>query len=146
MRERDENQTRLKNFMSVETTSRNPYLLVFRDCSVESRDALSPQQLGELLHEWLQWHDRLDSQGIVRFRSSVDAKSRSVSERGGGLACSNRFEQSEPIVGYLLIDAENFEKATDVARGCPGLMHGFVVEVYRSHEIRGGCQCDADTR
>lgn len=128
--------------MAVRSASRNPYLLVFRDSPAQSHAKLSQPQMGELLHEWLQWHDRLDAQGIVRFRSSVDAKSRSVFEHDGTLACRNRFEPGEAIVGYLLIDAANFDEATEVARGCPGLMHGFVVEIYRSHD----CQLDAGAR
>jgi hypothetical protein len=67
----------------------------------------------------------------------MEGESRSIShrlpsvDRGGA-------EASEPVIGYLLVEAGSLEDATEVARGCPGLNHGFVIEVYRPFEREFG--------
>ena len=40
-------------------------------------------------------------------------------------------EKASPIVGYLLVEAASFNEATEIAQGCPGLEHGFGVDVCR---------------
>lgn len=116
--------------MRITSLIRVTYLLVFRDTSAGSRRQMSPAEMGRLLQEWLEWHDLLESQGRLRFRSPVEPESQPVSTRLGEV---NRLavERTEPVVGYLLVDAANLEEAVEIARGCPGLERGFTVEVYR---------------
>jgi len=125
--------------MSIMSLPRSPYLLVFRDASIRLRKPVSPYEIGSLLHEWLEWHELLESEGRLRFRSPVGSESQPVSSRIGAQVRLSRAEQKEPVVGYLLIDAMSLEEATEIARGCPGLERGFIVEVYRPFEGNGGC-------
>lgn len=119
--------------MPITSLIRTTYLLVFRDASAGSRRQLTPAETGRLLQEWLEWHDLLESQGRLRFRSPVEPESQPVSTTLGEV---NRLtvERTEPVVGYLLVDAANLEEAVEIARGCPGLERGFTVEVYRPFE------------
>lgn len=96
--------------------------------------------MGSLLHEWLKWHDLLELQGRLRFRSPVESETQAVSRKLGPQLDRSGAEQKEPVVGYLLIDAESLDEATKIARGCPGLERGFVVEVYRPFEGNGECR------
>jgi hypothetical protein len=89
--------------------------------------------MASLLRDWLAWHDLLQAQEKLRFRCPVESESRSVvGKRGANVGL--RVEQKEPVVGYLLVDATNLEEATEVAGGCPGLAHGFTVEIYPPFE------------
>jgi hypothetical protein len=126
--------------MSIMSLTRSPHLLVFRDASIRLRKPISPSEMGSLLHEWLEWHDLLESQGRMRFRSPVESESQPVSSRIGAQVGLLSAEQKEPVVGYLLIDAVSLEEATEIARGCPGLERGFIVEVYRPFEGNGRCR------
>lgn len=75
----------------------------------------------------------------MRFRSPVDPMSRSVSSQSGTATSSSWCEQQEPVIGYLLVEAINLEEATEVAHGCPGLAHGFRVEIYSPYERGNEC-------
>ena len=124
--------------MSITALPRSPYLLVFRDASIRLRKQISPAEIGSLLHEWLQWHDLLELQGRLRFRSPVESETQAVSGKPGRLGRLSA-EQKEAVVGYLLIDAESLDEVTKIARGCPGLAHGFTVEIYRPFGGTGEC-------
>jgi hypothetical protein len=108
------------------------YLLVFRDCLGQARAKASALEIGRILTRWIEWHDSLAAQGKIRFRSAVEPEHRQI--RGpfkGGHAPLVQEKEIEPIVGYLLVDAASFDEAIEIARGCPGLEHGFTVEVCR---------------
>ena len=99
--------------------SRATYLLVVRDGAASFRRANSPEQAGELLCEWLEWHDLLDAQGRLRFCGAVEASRTSSKEEPG------------PVIGYLLVNAASPEEASKIAGSCPGITHGFAVEICR---------------
>ena len=120
--------------MSITSLTRRNFLLVFRDASIHRQKPVLPAELGTILCQWLEWHDQLETQGKLRFRCPVEERSRSVSKPLGTPINQPRCEQHEPVIGYLLVDARNFEEATEIARGCPGLAHGFRVEIYPSYE------------
>jgi hypothetical protein len=97
--------------------SRATYLLVVRDGAARLGHADSPGQAGELLCEWLEWHDLLEAQGRLRFCGAVEASRPSPRE------------ELEPVIGYLVVDAASLQEASEVAGGCPGIRHGFTVEI-----------------
>jgi hypothetical protein len=103
----------------IPTLYRATYLLVVRDGAARCRHANSPGQAGELLCEWLEWHGLLEEQGKLRFCGAVEASR----------PC--RKEALEPVIGYLLVNAASLEEASAIASGCPGITHGFTVEICR---------------
>jgi hypothetical protein len=115
------------------------YLLVFRETLIRHPKAMSPAEIGSLLLQWLEWHDQLEMQGKLRFRCPVDLTSRSVSNPSGTATNSSWRERQEPMIGYLLVEAINLEEATEIAHGCPGLEHGFMVEIYSPFERCNEC-------
>ena len=123
--------------MSITSLTRITYLLVFRDVSIRLNGQISPTEMGSLLCEWLEWHDLLESQRRLRFRSPVESTSHAVLGKLGASKGLLSVEKKEPVVGYLLIDAVSLEEATEIARGCPGLTRGFMVEVYPPFEGNG---------
>jgi hypothetical protein len=107
------------------------YLLVFRDSFQKTRARTSALEIGKILIKWIEWHDSLEAQEKIRFRSAIAPKFRKIGGAFGSSAESVRDEGAEQIVGYLLVNAASFDEATEIARGCPGLEHGFSVEVWR---------------
>ena len=124
--------------MTSTTPSRATYLLVCRDASRLLGPQLSPTEMGTLLHEWLQWHESLQASGRLRFSSPVEAESDPVCNRFLP-SDQMRRDLARPLIGYLLVEAESLEDATEIARGCPGLRRGFVIEVYRPFERFSEC-------
>lgn len=125
--------------MTTISRVRATYLLVCRDASNQLLLRLSSAEMAALLHQWLEWHDSLQAAGKLRFSSPVEAESSPVCNR---LDSTKRAwqEQQRPLIGYLLIEAESLEDATSIAQGCPGLSHGFVIEVYRPLDYFGAGQ------
>ena len=114
-----------------ETFESAAYLLVFRDCLRRARARTSALEIGKILIKWIEWHDSLEAQEKIRFRSAIAPEFRKIGGALGPSAESVRQEGVEQIVGYLLVNAASFDEATEIARGCPGLEHGFSVEVWR---------------
>jgi len=108
------------------------YLLVFRDCLRHARAKTSALEIGRILTRWIEWHNSLAAQGKMRFCGAIDPEFRQIREPSKGHVTLVQKEEGEPIVGYLLVDAESFDEATEIACGCPGLEHGFAVEVCRA--------------
>jgi hypothetical protein len=107
------------------------YLLVFRDCLRDGRANTSALEIGRILTRWIEWHDSLAAQRKMRFRGAVEPEVLRIRGSSAGQVPLIRKEEVDPIVGYLLVDAANFDEATEIARACPGLEHGFAVEVCR---------------
>jgi hypothetical protein len=106
------------------------YLLVFHDSPHESLQKASPSCLGTILTEWLEWHDRLDATGIVRFRCPIGPECRVISGPNGRRVEDRPFpDLKDTIVGYFVLSTRDLNEATEIARGCPGLPHGMIVEL-----------------
>ena len=106
-----------------------PYLLIFRDRLPRTRAKTSPREIGTVLSRWIEWHASLEVQGRIRFRGAIGSHSRRVSGPLGANVSQVQTETTDSVVGYLLIDAANFDEATEIASRCPGLEYGFVVEI-----------------
>lgn len=112
----------------MEPGALSSYLLVFRDCWRPARRN-SPREIGMVLLKWIEWHDSLDSKGKIRFRGAIGQEIRRVQGRPSAERYSVQRAKTDPIVGYLLIQAATFDDALEIAAGCPGLDHGFAVDV-----------------
>lgn len=106
-----------------------PYLLIFRDRLTRTRAKTSPLEIGTVLSRWIEWHALLEGQGRIRFRGAIGSQSRRVSGPFDANASRVQTETADSVVGYLLIDAANFDEAIEIASRCPGLEYGFVVEI-----------------
>jgi hypothetical protein len=126
--------------MERKTPAFSPYLLVFRDCLQGARSSTSPREIGTILAKWIEWHDSLDAQGKILVRGAIGPHARRVQGPFGSSRSQTEAEKLTPVVGYLLIDAANFDEATEIAAGCPGLGYDFVVEVCQPLAAGGGVE------
>jgi hypothetical protein len=120
--------------MNKALSTRTSHLLVFRDSSLRRRRSISRNEMGALLSKWFEWHDSLRAKGILCHCSAIDTPSGTVRRRVGRPALDVPSDQTEPIIGYLVIDAADLQDATAIALGCPGLEHGFEVDIFRSYD------------
>ena len=105
------------------------YLPVFRDCLQGAWSKTSPREIGTVLRKWIEWHDSIEAQGTIRFRGAIGSKSHRIRGQFSAERYRVQTESTDPIVGYLLIGAVNFDEATEIAASCPALDHGFAVDV-----------------
>lgn len=106
------------------------YLLTFTETTPERYEAMSREELEQALGRWNAWCDELAALGRLRAGNTLAPVARTVSARGRTTVVDGPFtETKELIAGYMLITAASFDEATEIARTCPNLATGMVVEV-----------------
>jgi hypothetical protein len=111
------------------TTPTTPeYLLLFR--GTDYNRGLSPEELQNLMNRWIAWFDRLTEQGKARAGQPLTDQGKVISGKKGQTVLDGPFAESkESIAGYILIQVNNLDEAVEIAKECPGLDYGVIVEV-----------------
>ena len=108
--------------------SPNGYLLIFRGTNWHK--GLSPEQMQQVVNEWKGWFDRLTKEGKVAGGNPLENEGKVVSGNGGRVIADGPFaEAKEAVGGYFLLTVPTEAEAVKIARQCPGLAHGAIVEV-----------------
>jgi hypothetical protein len=109
-------------------TSKSDYMLLFRGTDWQKR--LSPEQLQKVVSDWATWFERLIQEGKCTDGHPLHGEGKLVSGKKGHLVTDGPFAESkEAIGGYFYLQVVDMEEAVDIAKQCPGLEHGCVVEV-----------------
>jgi len=112
--------------MSAESTSE--YLLIFR--GTDWHRGLSPEEIQKVMGQWKSWFDRLTEQGKLKGGQPLMPEGKIVSGKKGRVVADGPFAESkETIGGYFLLQVEGLDEAVGIAKDCPGLEYGAVVEV-----------------
>ena len=109
-------------------TSRSDYLLLFRDSDWQKH--LSPQQLHTMVSDWATWFERLKQEGKCIGGHPLHHEGKLVFGKNGRLVTDGPFTESkEAIGGYFYLQVAGMKEALEIAKQCPGLEYGCVVEV-----------------
>lgn len=104
------------------------YLLLFR--GTQWHKGLSPAEIQKVMSKWRKWFSDLESQGKMKSGLPLMNEGKVVSGANGRVVTDGPFTESkEAIGGYFLITVPNLEEAVAIARQCPGLEYGAVVEI-----------------
>jgi hypothetical protein len=110
--------------------TKSPYLLIFRDASLDTYKAMSPEQRQKLMERWNAWYDGLVAKGKLDHGRPLERSGRVVSGARGERVVDGPFtEAKEGIGGYFLLTVSGLDEATEIAQRCPNLPYGMVVEV-----------------
>jgi hypothetical protein len=113
--------------MSTRTT-KSDYMLLFRGTEWVGR--LSPEQRDEVVARWARWFEGLIDDGRCIGGHPLHDEAIVVSRKSGRVVTDGPFvETKEAIGGYFYLRVADIEEALEIARQCPGLEHGCVVEV-----------------
>ena len=103
-------------------------MLLFRGNHWDTK--LSPEELQQVMRQWATWYDQLMEQGKIKSAHPLIPEGRIVSKRKGHAVADGPFAESkEAIGGYFLIQMTNLDEALQIARRCPALEYGMIVEV-----------------
>jgi hypothetical protein len=104
------------------------YLLLFR--GTQWYRGLSPAEIQKVMSRWRAWYNELEAQGKMKGGLPLMNEGKIISGPRGRIMTDGPFAESkEAIGGYFLISVSSLEEAVEVARQCPGLEHGAVVEI-----------------
>jgi hypothetical protein len=114
--------------MSTTSTAKSDYLLLFRG-NVWDR-GLSPAQLQKVVSDWMAWFERLKEEGKCLGGNPLEAEGKIVSGKQGRTIADGPFAESkEAIGGYFYLQVADENEAIEIAKQCPGLEYGSVVEL-----------------
>ena len=117
----------------MSTTNKSDYLLLFRG-NVWDR-GLSQAQLQKIVSDWLAWFERLKAEGKCAGGHPLEDKGKLVSGKQRTVADGPFAESKEAIAGYFYLTVADENEAIEIAKQCPGLDYGSVVEVRPVGEI-----------
>src|SRR5438445_3016218 len=113
--------------MSTET-KKSEYMLLFR--GNDWHKGLSPEEMQQVAGQWMAWFNRLTEQGKAIAGNPLEREGKIVSGRNGRVVADGPFAESkEAIGGYFLLQVKSLDEAVAIAKECPGLAYGAVVEV-----------------
>jgi len=91
---------------------------------------LSTDELQETMDNVMAWFERLNERGKIKGAQPLGAQGRTISGTNGRFVVDGPFtETKEAVGGYLVLQADSFEEAVEVARANPALRYGVSVEV-----------------
>jgi hypothetical protein len=109
-------------------TATSDYLLLFRGTNWDKE--LSPEQLQKVVSDWAGWFEGLIQQGKCKGGHPLQSEGKVVSGKKGRTVADGPFAESkEAVGGYFYLQVANIEEAVEIARQCPGLEYGAMVEV-----------------
>jgi hypothetical protein len=112
----------------MNTEKPNEYLLLFR--GTEWHEGLSAEQLQKSMTQFKDWFDRLTAQGILKGANPLKREGKFVSGKNGRVVADGPYAESkEAIGGYFLLQVETLDEAVAIAKSCPTLEFGTIVEV-----------------
>jgi hypothetical protein len=113
--------------MKTETTT-GEYMLLFRGPHWDR--GLSADELQQVMDKVMAWFEGLNQRGKVKAGQPLGAQGRTISGTNGRFVVDGPFtETKEAVGGYLLLQADSFDEAVEIARSAPTLRYGVSVEV-----------------
>jgi hypothetical protein len=113
----------------MSTQNQNEYLLLFR--GNDWHKGLSPEEMEQVMNQWMTWFNRLTAEGKCKAGQPLErAGGKIVSGKKGNVVADGPFaEAKEEVGGYFLLTVADVDEAVAIAKQCPGLDYGLVVEV-----------------
>lgn len=97
------------------------FLYLFRGGD-ERMAEMSPEEVQAHMDEWRVWMQGLAEKGQLIDGLPLKAEGKQVS-KGGELVTDGPFAEGAEIVGgYLMVNAESLDQATEISKGCPILL------------------------
>ena len=116
--------------MQANEAGSSAFLLIFRESSPETYQAMSPEQKQDLLDQWNHWYDGLAAEGKVKNGHPLRPEGRVISGTHGERVLDGPYaEGKEAIGGFFFLTVSSLDEATAIAKQCPSLRYGLVAEV-----------------
>lgn len=108
--------------------SNKEYLLFFR--GGDWTKGLSPEQIQAAVGQMKSWLERFSTQGKLKAAQPLEHSGKVITGKNGRIIKDGPYTESKEIVGgYGLFTLSSMDEAVAIAKGCPMLEYGGVVEV-----------------
>lgn len=90
----------------------------------------SPEEGQQIMQKWMNWFKELGATGNLKDGGQpLEDGGKVVNSRNGAVTDGPYAETKDLVGGYTLIEADTLARAAELAKGCPILERGGVVEV-----------------
>ena len=104
------------------------YLFVFRHPAAGPEP--TPAEMQQIFGKWMAWMKGMKAKGQYIAGDRLDDGGKVVRNPRGATVTDGPFAEAKEIVGgYVIVAAPSLAAAADLAKGCPGLDNGTIVEV-----------------
>ena len=105
------------------------FMYLFRSNPTAFR-SMSPEQMQQAMKRWADWKNELDKNGHIKLAGErLDGGGRVVRGKVKAVTDGPYVEVKDFVQGYLAIDANDLDQATELAKGCPILDIDGTVEI-----------------
>jgi hypothetical protein len=101
------------------------FLLLFRHPN-EAPDP-TPEEMEQIMGRWVAWMRGMKAQGQFVAADRLEDGGKVL--RGAAMTDGPFAESKEIVGGFIVVSADTLAQAAEIARGCPGLPTGTIVEV-----------------
>ncbi|HET6407644.1 MAG TPA: YciI family protein [Chthoniobacteraceae bacterium] len=113
--------------MSTQTT-KSEYLLLLR--GTHWNQDLSPEETQKIMGRMMGWVEQLTREGTIKAAQPLENEGRTVAGRNGHVGTDGPFAESkEAVGGYIIVQAGSIDEAVQIAKQCPVVPYGTVIEV-----------------
>ncbi|MGC4015887.1 MAG: YciI family protein [Luteolibacter sp.] len=103
------------------------HLILFR--GTDWCNELSMDEIQNVMSRWNDWVEGLKKDGRLIAASPLENEGRVITGKNANVADGPFAESKEAVGGYFYVNVESIDEAVEIARQCPGLPHGIIVEV-----------------
>ena len=103
------------------------YLLLFRH--PQDGPEPTPAEMEKIFGQWMAWMKGMKAKGQFVGANRLEEGGKVIRPGGGAITDGPFAEAKEIVGGYVLITAPSLAAALELAKGCPGLAGGTIVEV-----------------
>ena len=105
------------------------YMILMRE-NDRAWAGLPPEEQQRLLQKYYDWVAELREKGAFVDGNPLSYDGARLLKTVDGAVVDGPFtETKEVLTGYFVVEAEGWDEALELARGCPGLIHGETVEL-----------------
>ena len=104
------------------------YMLVLKGGS-DAWASYTPEQAQAMMQKYGDWTEEIRKSGAMLAGDPLEMSGRVLSAGKGEVVDGPYTETKEAITGYYIIQADDYDKAVEITKGCPTLMHGGDVEI-----------------
>jgi hypothetical protein len=110
------------------TIAMKEYLMLFKCDPPQVEDQRSPEEMKAVLQQWQTWIKGIADEGKFSGTNRLESEGKLV--KPGNIITDGPYAESKEMIGgYLVVKADSIDEAAEMAKGCPGLLYGFTVEV-----------------
>ena len=104
------------------------YLMLIRE-NLESYGNMTPEEMQQDIEQHVQWVEQLIKNGNFKGGNPLVPVGNHIKGKNKIVTDGPYIELKEGVSGYYFLLADSLEEATEIAKGCPSLSVGGIVEI-----------------